>query len=126
MIRDNLNPKFLKTFKMDYYNTEGLPRPLTPFDPVFRFAASKLRLTGLHKYLHYSKWLRNELAEYVKQKLSEAQARQNRFFNPTFLRQLAEQHASGKKNFAPEINVVLTLESVARQLFRELPRGLEN
>lgn len=113
------------TFKMDYCHGEGLPQPLRPLNPAFRFAASTLKIAGMHKYLHYSQWFRNELAEYVRQRLSEAQAGQNRFFNAAFIRQLAELHAAGGNNFAPEINAVLTLDSIERQLFRELPRGLE-
>ena len=72
---DNSGLKFLcrrifaeVTFKMDYYNNEGLPRPLAPFDPAFKFAAKKLKLAGLHKYLHYNNWFRNELASFVTRK----------------------------------------------------------
>jgi hypothetical protein len=113
------------TFKMDYCHGEGLPQPLAPFNPAFRFATSALKVAGMHKYLHYSQWFHNELAEYIKQRLSEAQAGPNQFFNAARIRQLAELHAAGGKNYAPEINAVLTLDSIERQLFRELPRGVE-
>lgn len=128
----NSGPAFLcrrlwaeATFKLDYYHNEGLPRALAAFDPVFRFTASKLKLVGRHKCLHYSRWFRNELAAYARQKVSEAQARRSPFFNPDFLGHLVAQHVAGGQNYTPEINAVLTLESVERQLFRELPRGLE-
>jgi asparagine synthase (glutamine-hydrolysing) len=113
------------TFKVDYYNNDGLPRRLAPFNPVFQFAASKLKLAGLHKYLHYSSWFRKELAAYVRQTLLDPQMRQSNYFDPDFLGQMAERHIGGNQNLAPEINLVLTLESIERQLFRKLPRGLE-
>ena len=129
---DNFGLKYLcrrafaeVTFKTDYYNNEGLPRRLSPFDPAFKFVTSKLKLAGLHKYLNYSGWFRKQLAAYVKQKLSDPQMRQGLFFNPDFLEQMVERHVGGKENFALEINSVLTLESIERQLFKELPRGLE-
>jgi asparagine synthase (glutamine-hydrolysing) len=128
---DNSGPGFLArrafaevTFKMDYYNNEGLPGKLSAFDPAFKFFAAKTRLTGLHKYLQYSRWFRDELAGYVNERIPAAQ--DGGFWRPGFLRQMAAQHIGGRKNFTPEINAVLTLEAVERLLFRELPRGLEN
>jgi asparagine synthase (glutamine-hydrolysing) len=127
----NFGPTFLArrifaevTFKMDYYYNEGLPRKLSAFDPAYNFFAAKMKLTGWHKYLHYSRWLRDELAAYVKKKIPAAQ--NSKFWRLDFLKTMSAQHLAGHKNFAPEINVVLTLEAVERLLFRELPRGLEN
>jgi asparagine synthase (glutamine-hydrolysing) len=129
---DNFGLKYLcrrafaeVTFKMDYYNNEGLPRRLSLFDPAYKFAASKLKLGGLHKYLHYSSWFRDELADYVRQTLLDPQIRQSNYIDPEFAGQMVEQHTGGKQNLALEINLVLTLESIERQLFKNLPRGLE-
>jgi asparagine synthase (glutamine-hydrolysing) len=128
---DNSGLKFLcrrvfseAAFKMDYYNNEGLPRPLAPFDPAFRFVASKLKLAGLHKYLHYNNWFRGELSGYLRNALASPQIRQNEFWDPVFLDRMADEHIGGRKNHSLEINAVLTLEAVERLLFRELPRGL--
>ena len=112
------------TFKIDYYFNEGLPAKVSAFDPAFRFFAAKTKLAGMHKYLHYSRWLRTELAGYVNEKIPAA--RQSRFWQADSLANMAAQHIAGRKNFAPEINAALTLEAVERLLFRELPRGLEN
>ncbi|MGH7950544.1 MAG: asparagine synthase-related protein [Limisphaerales bacterium] len=112
------------TFKLDYYNSEGLPRALSSFDPAFKFVASKLKLAGLHKFLHYGSWFRNELSDYLQSAFAALSIRQNQFWNPAFLKSMADEHISGRKNYTPEINAVLTLEAVDRLLFRELPRGL--
>lgn len=127
---DNSGLKFLVrrvfaevTFKIDYYNNEGLPGPLSPIDPAFRFVTSKLKLTDRHKFLHYSGWFREELASYVKGKILDVQ-KQNQFWNSDFLKHMAVEHISGRKNYSLEINTVLTLEAVERLLFRELPREI--
>jgi asparagine synthase (glutamine-hydrolysing) len=113
------------TFKMDYYHSAGLPRRLAALDSPYRFFTTKMKIAGLHKYLHYSRWLREELADYLRASLAAAKSSQNIFFNPLFFDALAQQHLAGQKNFAPEINAILTLESVERQLFKNLPRGLD-
>lgn len=110
------------TFKVDYYHNEGLPRPLAAFDPAFRFAATKLKLAGLHKSLHYNHWFRHELAGYLHNALDVTQVRQSRFWNPYFVKRMAAEHIAGRKNHSLEINTVLTLEAIERRLFRELPR----
>jgi asparagine synthase (glutamine-hydrolysing) len=129
-VRDNSGLEFLfrravaeATFKIDYYNSEGLPRLLSPFDPVLRRVSSKLGILGLHKYLPYRHWFRTELADYLKDKLADAQARRMPFWNFDFLENMATEHISGRKNYVREINAVLTLDAVERLLFREQPGG---
>jgi len=112
------------TFKMDYYNSEGLPHLLSPLDPMFRRLSSALGILGLHKYLPYRHWFRRELAGYVNDKLTDAQIRQMPFWNRDFLENMAKDHVCGRKNYVSEINAVLTLEAVERLLFRELPHSL--
>ena len=104
------------TFKMDYYSNEGLPGPVSAFDPAFKWFAAKTKLAGWHKYLHYSRWFRNELAPYVRQSLADLPAGGENFWSPEFIKQLAEQHISGRKNYSAEINAVLTLAAVNRLL----------
>jgi asparagine synthase (glutamine-hydrolysing) len=106
------------TFKIDYYNSEGLPHFLSPFDPVLRRVSSGLGILELHKYLPYFHWLRRELAGYVNDKLAEAQTRQMPFWNSDFLESMADDHIRGRNNYVGEINAVLTLEAVERLLFR--------
>ena len=105
------------TFKIDYYNTEGLPKRLTPFDSILRRASRRLGILGLHKYLPYRHWFRKELANYIRDTISEAQAKPMSFWNPRFLKTLAADHISGRRNYVREINAILTLWSVERLLF---------
>jgi asparagine synthase (glutamine-hydrolysing) len=114
------------TFKLDYCSNAGLPRPFGLLDPVFKPVVNALGIAGLHKFLKYSIWFRNTLAQFVREKIAAAQKTATAFLDAEALGQVTRQHLSGQKDFPSEINAALVLESLERQLFRELPRGLEN
>ena len=59
------------TFKLDYVHKEGLPHRLSPLDPAIG-GLSMFGVIGLHKYLPYRRWFRNELRGYVSEVLSDA------------------------------------------------------
>lgn len=107
------------TFKLDYLNNEGWPNWLSPFDSVFTRVTSSLKLVGLHKYLHYRRWFRRELVDYVKDVISSARTQQAPFWNRRFLEKMATDHVEGRHNYVSEINAVVTLEAVERLLLRE-------
>jgi asparagine synthase (glutamine-hydrolysing) len=114
------------TFKLDYCSNAGLPRPFGPLDPVFKPVVNALGIAGLHKFLKYSTWFRNTLAPFVTEKIAAAQKTTASFLNAEALGQVTRQHLSGHKDFPSEINAALVLESLERQFFRELPRGLDH
>src|ERR1051326_2352769 len=112
-------------FKFEYHTNEGLPNWLAPFDPFFKKFGSFVGILGHHKYLHYRRWLRNELGAYVHTAVDRASAQRSPFWNPGFVRQLGEAHISGRRNYLRELNAVLTLEAVERLLLRNYPSGCE-
>lgn len=105
------------TFKLDYIYSERLPNWLSPFDALIGHLDS-IGILGLHKFLRYRRWLRRELTSYLKEALANAQARQMPYWNADFLERLAEEHISGRQNYAREINAVLTLAGIDRLLLR--------
>ena len=108
--------------KLDYLYAEGLPHWLSSFDRLFDLVDSRARLFGRHKFLHYRKWFRRELAEYIAGTLKEVQTRRSSpFWNFGFLETLAHGHINGRRNYVHEIDAVLTLDAVDRLLFRDLP-----
>jgi len=113
------------TFKFDYHYNAGLPRRLAVFNPVLRLFAARTGIAGLHKFLQYSLWLQRDLAPYLRERAAAAGAQAGRFWSVDFLKQMAENHISGRKNYSAEIHSVLTLEAVDRLLIRGLPRGLD-
>jgi asparagine synthase (glutamine-hydrolysing) len=108
--------------KLDYLYAEGLPNWLSPFDRLFDRLGSGIQLFGWHKFLHYRKWFRRELADYVAGALQEVQARRSPFWDSSFLETLAREHIDGRRNYVREIDAVLTLEAVDRLLLHDVSR----
>jgi asparagine synthase (glutamine-hydrolysing) len=108
--------------KLDYLRNEGLPQRLSKFNSPFTELSSTLGIAGLHKYLHYRIWFQRNLATYVNRVLNDVQARHFSFWDRHFLEHMASEHATGRKNYVREIDVVVTLEAVDRLLFRGLVR----
>jgi len=114
------------SFKIDYMHSEGLPSFLAPVDPLFRGVTSALGILGMHKFLHYRSWYREELAPYANDMLASARVRESPFWNQDVLRHIARQHRDGRKNLVLEISAVLTVEAIERLLFKELPRDADS
>jgi len=108
--------------KLDYLRNEGLPQHLSKFNSLFTELSSTLGIAGLHKYLHYRIWFQRELAAYVDTVLKDVQVHHPPFWDSHFLEKMASEHATGRKNYVREIDVVVTLEAVERLLFRNLAR----
>jgi asparagine synthase (glutamine-hydrolysing) len=111
---------FRTTFKLDYFNNEGLPNWLAPFDSAFRRIGFGTGLLGQHKYLHYRSWFREKLAGYLHDVVTELRARRSPLWDSALLQKLVTAHTDGRRNYVLEINAVLTLEAVERLLFRDL------
>jgi len=104
------------TFKLDYIFNEGMPHRLSRFDAVFDRLNGNTGLLGLHKYLHYRRWFRRELSDYVRSSLNSSDLRHD-FWNASFVRELHQRHYSGERNYVGEISAVLTLDAVRRLMF---------
>ncbi len=112
------------TFKIDYYNSEGLPCLFSSLDPVLRRVSSNLGILGLHKYLPYRHWFRKELAPTVMERLSTERVREAPWWRKKAPEMCARAHISGRANHARELNAVLTLEAIDRLLLSEIPRAV--
>lgn len=105
------------TFKLDYLDKEGWSGWAWPMEAARRPLAA-LRMLGLHKYLPYRAWFRDELSAVVQERIQELASRQSPFWNRKRLLELAGSHSRGKENLTPEINAALTLDAVERLLLR--------
>jgi asparagine synthase (glutamine-hydrolysing) len=105
------------TFKLDYFNNEGLPHWLSAFDPFVR-GLDRIGLIGLHKYLHYRSWFKEELSGYVQDVFDDVLARRSAFWNISSLERIRREQTSERKNCTAEVNAVLTLDAVERLLLR--------
>ena len=55
-------------------------------------------------------WLRENMPEYIKYFFSEPQLRKKGYFNPSFVRQLLNQHRAGQSNFSRALMVILSVQ----------------
>jgi len=108
------------TFKLDYLHKEGLPGRLSRLDPMID-SLSSVGVLGLHKYLPYRRWFRDELRGYVSQVLTDPRTIASPYWSRAFLASAAQDHIEGRRNYVREINAVLTLEAVNRLLIRAAP-----
>jgi len=107
------------SFKFDYWCDEGMPHWLSTFDTRLARLGLRLWQPGLHKYLHYRKWLRGELAGYLRDRLTDTTIYRDHLWNRAFLNRITKDHNDGRKNYVREIDAVLTLEAIERLLFRQ-------
>jgi asparagine synthase (glutamine-hydrolysing) len=105
-------------FKVEYHTNEGLPDWLAPVEGVVRHVNVAAQFRGWHKFLHYRRWLRRELADALREQLADAVRLAQPFWNMEFIGHMAEDHIQGRKNLVRELDVVLTLAAVERRLFR--------
>jgi asparagine synthase (glutamine-hydrolysing) len=117
---------FLRSlFKLDYFYSEGLPHCLAPLDSFFAGVGVGVGIIGRYKFLNYRMWFRQELAAYVNESIKDARIHCSWPWNSRFLKGLAHEHISGRRNYVHEINAVITLGTVKRLLFRDLPRTID-
>jgi asparagine synthase (glutamine-hydrolysing) len=105
------------TFKLDYLHKEGLPPSLSVADPLIGSLA-RFGFLGLHKYLPFRLWFRQELAGHVRGVLTDARTSRLPYWNRDMVAAMASDHISGRRNYVREINAVLTLEAIDRLLLR--------
>jgi len=107
------------TFKIDYYNSEGLPRLISPFDSMLRRVSANLGILGMHKYLPYSHWFRKELAPILLERVSTDRVRQAPWWKKGAPEVYARAHVSRRGHYMRELNAILTLEAIDRLLFNQ-------
>jgi asparagine synthase (glutamine-hydrolysing) len=108
------------TFKLDYYREEGLPALLGPFNPLLSSLPS-LGIFGLHKFLPYCRWFREELSSMVMERVSSRRVREAPWWTKNAPEALARAHICGRGNYQRELDAVLTLEAIDRLFFSKTP-----
>ena len=102
-------------FKLDYFYSEGLPRPLAVFNPLLN-SFSLFGICGLHKFLPYRRWFRKEVSETVIERVASKRVRQAPWWEKNMPETLARAHISGRGNYVRELGAVLNLEAIDRLL----------
>jgi asparagine synthase (glutamine-hydrolysing) len=106
------------TFKLDYYRNEGMPNALARLDGGFEAVNNWLPIFGQHKYLHYRRWFRSQLRDYLRDAVEEIAVHGSGRWDAGEIRRMAEEHISGVRNRIHDIGLVLTLGTAERILLR--------
>jgi asparagine synthase (glutamine-hydrolysing) len=71
---------------------------------------------GYGYFRHYRVWFRDELSRWVKEILLDEKTLQRPYWNGPYLKQIVQDHISGKGNYMLEIRKALSLEMIQRTL----------
>jgi asparagine synthase (glutamine-hydrolysing) len=107
--------KFPSLAKIRYQRT-GLPASSNLTNILFKKAQDRFRkklfsTTGDKRgHIDDENWMRNELKDFVVLTLLSKKSLQRGFFNPEFVKEIVNQHLSGRENNALKIGTLLTFE----------------
>lgn len=86
------------------------PQWLTWIDRRLLGRQLEKHFVGLHKFTHFSRWYRQELAGTVREILLDRRTLTRPFLNPRTVERVVEEHLKGAANHTPTIHTLLTLE----------------
>jgi asparagine synthase (glutamine-hydrolysing) len=105
-------------FKAEYAYDIGMPQWVARADHAFSWCHFERLFLGRHKPTHFRVWYRDQLADYVKQKLLDRHNFVSQYVNGSLLESFVNGHLSGSRNYTNEIHKLLTLE-LLHELFIE-------
>jgi asparagine synthase (glutamine-hydrolysing) len=104
-------------FKADYMYLHAFPHWLTKVDSILLWANGGRPLFGSsQKFEYYRIWFRNELSDYIKEILLDAQTAKRPYFDIKSLEKMVQSHTKGTRNYMNEINKAMSLELTHRLL----------
>ncbi|HUY95273.1 MAG TPA: asparagine synthase-related protein [Terracidiphilus sp.] len=98
------------TMRAEFAFEHGDPRWLTWIDRRLLGRQLEKHFVGLHKFTHFSRWYRQELAGTVREILLDRRTLTRPFLNPRAVELVVEEHLKGVANHTPTIHLLLTLE----------------
>lgn len=110
-------------FKLEWHYIEGLPHVLAPLDRITAQLHHSEKLFGVHRYLYYRIWFRDQLSTYVKDILSDPKTRQRPHLNQKTVDKIVRAHLGGYGNYLNEINRIISAELMIRRLVEGAERN---
>jgi len=98
------------TMRAEYAFEHGDPQWLAWSDRWLLGRQLEKRFVGLHKFTHFSRWYRDELAGYVREILLDRRTLERPYLNAKAVETAVEEHLNGKGNHTSAIHSLLTLE----------------
>lgn len=106
-------------FKAEYWSSHGMPAWLAAVSGsgLRKFLHNKF--IGQHKFQHFLSWTQGGcLSEYLKETLYQSVKDLPDFFIKPRIQIMVDEHLSGRKNYLNEMDILLTLGSVQRNLLK--------
>ncbi len=98
------------TMRAEYAFEHGDPQWLAWTDRWLLGRQLEKHFVGMHKFTHFSRWYREELAGYVREVLLDRRTLLRPYLNAKAVESAVEEHLKGTANHTPTINQLLTLE----------------
>lgn len=116
-IRNDLRKRWNDfTAKAEYAFDYGMPQWLASLDRLLDPLQVDRLFLGRHKFYHFRRWYSHELKDFVQDVLLSRPALEREIFEPSGLRQIVSRHVQGSRNYTVELNKLLALELVQREL----------
>jgi asparagine synthase (glutamine-hydrolysing) len=109
------------TAKAEYWTGPGAPQWLprlteyrgwSPVEPLFR---------GRHKFQHFHRWFRCELAAFVATTIMDAHGCLREWFDMRAVESMIRDHTTGRGNYTDELDLLLTVAVTSRRLLASPP-----
>jgi asparagine synthase (glutamine-hydrolysing) len=107
------------TFKAEYVYDSGMPQWLAALDHILAPLHLERLFLGRHKFYHFRIWYRDKLAQYYKDILLDARARNRPYLRRERLEDVVQGHIQGNRNYTMQVHKLLTLELIQRQLIEQ-------
>jgi asparagine synthase (glutamine-hydrolysing) len=105
-------------FKGEYWASHGMPHWLAASIRHVPWLSPEAMLQGRHKFQHFRRWSRNELAGLIRDIVTSAGEALSSHMEPDGVRWVVDEHLQGRRNFLDEVDKLLTLAIVSRTLLR--------
>jgi len=102
-------------FKADYLYKSGMPQWMEQIHYVLGPLTPEKLVIGRHRFYHFRRWFRNELATYLEDILLDPVSVQRPYVNRKFIEPMVRHHIKGDRNYTYEIEKVLNMELIYRQ-----------
>ncbi len=113
------------TFKAEYAYDMGMPQWAARVDGHLKALHLEKLFLGRHKFHHFRVYFRDELASYLKEIFLDSRTLGRPFLEPMAVSQMVQEHTSGLGNYTYEIQRLLIVELVHRQLVDQELSGVE-
>jgi hypothetical protein len=105
-------------FKLEYIYLLSTPHWLAWMDDWIAWCGLDRLMVGKHKFEAYRLWSKRHFAEFFFDTLLNPGADYGLFFDKATVANMLRQHSAGTRNYANELNKVLTTELIYASLIR--------